>query len=168
MPTLCEAIGVELPPGVQGRSLWPLLTEQPYPVEEFASVYAEQGFGGLHYTASDPFDPTEDGLTPGVAFDELNGWSQSGTMRMLRRGDWKLVFDMQGRGQLYNLRNDPVELCNLYDNPDVAGVQLQMVTELLAWTLRAQDPLPYPRQRYRFKTDPRNYWSPYRSTPDSS
>ena len=26
MPTLCEAIGTDIPRGVQGRSLWPLLT----------------------------------------------------------------------------------------------------------------------------------------------
>src|SRR5690606_4054326 len=117
----------------------------------------EHGFGGLHYTADDPFDPTLDGLTPGVAFDELNGWSQSGTLRMLRRGDWKLAFDMQGRGQLYNLKTDPVELCNLWDEPTAAEVRHQMVAELLVWTLRVQDPLPYPRRRYQFKAPPRNY-----------
>lgn len=49
MPTLCEAAGAPLPNGVQGRSLWPLLTGQPYPEDEFASAYAEHGFGGLHY-----------------------------------------------------------------------------------------------------------------------
>jgi arylsulfatase A-like enzyme len=162
MPTLCDMIGAELPPGVQGRSLWPLLTGQPYPAEEFATAYAEHGFGGLHYTADDPFDPTEDGLTPGVAFDELNGWSQSGTLRMLRWRDWKLMFDMQGRGQLYNLKTDPLELCNLWDEPAAADVRHQMVADLLAWTLRVQDPLPYPRRRYRFKRDRRNYWAPYR------
>ena len=49
MPTLCEALGVEMPYGVQGRSLWPLLMGQEYPQDEFRSVYAEVGFGGLHY-----------------------------------------------------------------------------------------------------------------------
>jgi len=57
MPTLCEAIGVPLPVGVQGRSLWPMLTGADYPREEFASAYAEHGFGGLHYTADDDRDP---------------------------------------------------------------------------------------------------------------
>lgn len=161
-PTICDAIGVDLPPGVQGRSLWPLLTGQDYPEDEFASAYAEHGFGGLHYSAEDDFDPTADGLQPGVAFDELNGWSQSGTMRMLRRDNWKLIYDMQGKGQLYHLASDPVELCNLYDHPEHAEIQVELLAELLAWTLRTQDPLPYPRRRYHFKTDSRNYWSPYR------
>ena len=76
MPTICDLIDVPLPAGVQGRSLKPLLLGEAYPLDEFASAYAEHGFGGLHFSADDDFDPREDGLTPGVAFDELNGWSQ--------------------------------------------------------------------------------------------
>ena len=53
MPTLCEAVGIPLPDGVQGRSLWPLLTGGAYPEAEFESVYGEQGFGGLHYERGD-------------------------------------------------------------------------------------------------------------------
>ena len=159
MPTICELIDEPLPAGVQGRSLKPLLLGEDYPREEFSSVYAEHGFGGLQYTADDDFDPAEDGLRPGLAFDELNGWSQSGTMRMVRRADWKLIFDMQGAGQLYDLRNDPLEMHNLYGEPLVAEVQSELLAELLAWTLRVQDPLPYPRRRYKFKSDPRNYWA---------
>ena len=47
MPTLCHALGMDLPNGVQGRSLWPLLTGEEYPEEEFVSAYAEHGYGGL-------------------------------------------------------------------------------------------------------------------------
>jgi len=163
MPTLCEAIGVATPRGVQGRSLWPLLTGGDWPAGEFASVYAEQGMGALHYVEGDTLvDPTDDGLHPAISFDCLNSRSQSGTMRMLRKGDWKLAFDMQGRGQLYNLGEDPVELNDLYGRADVAAVQAELVAELLAWTLRMADPLPYPVRRYVMKTDARNYWSPYR------
>ena len=162
MPTICEAIGTDIPRGVQGRSLWPLLTGEEYPEEEFDSAYSEHGFGGLHYTADDDFSPHGDGLHPAIGFNELNSWSQSGTMRAIRQGDWKLVFDMQEHGQLYNLAEDPVELDNLFDQPDYADVQSRMLAKLLGWTLRAQDPLPHPRRRYRFKSDRRNYWSPYR------
>ncbi|MBM4046907.1 MAG: sulfatase [Planctomycetes bacterium] len=161
LPTLCEALGVPLPPGVQGRSLWSLLTGSDYPPEEFASVYAEQGYGGLHYTDDDRPDFAHC-LIPGPkgpTFDELNTYSQSGTMRMLRRGGWKLVFDMQGRGQLFRLSSDPAELDNLFDRPEHAAVRSQLLADLLAWTLRAQDPLPLPKDKYIFKTDPRNYWA---------
>lgn len=163
MPTLCDALNVPLPKGVQGRSLWPLLAGQPYPSEEFESIYGEQGFGGLHYTEED--NPSyEHCLIPGPSgpsFDELNTYSQSGTMRMVRRGNWKLVMDMQGAGQLYDLSQDPRELTNLYDHPERDAIQRELLELLLVWTLRAADPLPYPKDKYVMKTDPRNYWAPH-------
>ncbi|MAV24492.1 MAG: sulfatase [Gammaproteobacteria bacterium] len=161
MPTICEAMGVDVPRGVQGRSLWSMLTGQDYPEDEFDSVYMEHGFGGLHYTAEDNYDRNADGLSEYIGFDELNGVSQSGTMRALRCGDWKLIYDMQERGQLYNLPDDPVELNNLFDHPEHAEVQSMMLGKLLGWTLRVQDPLPHPRRRYQFKSDKQNYWSPH-------
>ncbi|MCY4071837.1 MAG: sulfatase-like hydrolase/transferase [Chloroflexi bacterium] len=162
MPTICDLIQAPMPDGVQGRSLAPILLGEDYPRADFESAYAEHGFGGLHYTADDDFDPIADGLTPNLAFDELNGWSQSGTMRMVRRGDWKLVFDMQGSGQLYDLAEDPFEMNNLYDSSSPSEIQSELLAEMLMWTLRLQDPLPLPRRRYKFKTDPRNYWSIHR------
>ncbi len=163
LPTLCEATGLELPPGVQGRSLWPLLTGAAYPLEEFASVYGEQGVGGLHYTPDDVIE-TKPGLHIGEgyrAFDELNACTQSGSMRLVRRGDWKLALDMQGNGQLYDLSADPFELNNLFGDGRHEAVQGQMLRELAAWTMRAEDPLPVPATGYARKLDPRNYWAPY-------
>jgi len=192
MPTLCEAVGITLPDGVQGRSLWPLLTGNAYPEDEFASAYVEQGFGGLHYCENDTLDPTKDGLSPAIfedvpqsplkangttavkhtwgAFDCLNSWTQSGTMRMVRKADWKIIFDMQGRGQLYNLAEDPAEVHNLYEvalglnnqctetkKHDLSTVCMQLLSDLLQWVLWMQDALPLPKQRYVFKKHPRNY-----------
>ena len=153
LPTLCGAIGAELPEGVQGRSLWPMLTRQPYDQEQFRSAYAEQGIGGQHITADDDYDPTRDGFTPATAdgwgdFDELNTVTQSGHMRMVRKGDWKLIVDMDGVGQLYHLTDDPAELTDLHDQPAVRAVQTDMLEELLMWTLRVNDTLPTPGPRY--------------------
>ncbi|HUS90434.1 MAG TPA: sulfatase-like hydrolase/transferase [Phycisphaerae bacterium] len=162
-PTICEAVGAPLPAGVQGRSLWPLLTGGEYPRAEFESVYGEQGMGGLHYEEGDGLvDPTADGLHPSISFDCLNSRSQSGTMRAVRKGDWKLIFDMQGRGQLYDLAADPVELANLFGRPEHAAKQQELLADLLAWTIRTADPLPLPDHRYVVKTDPRNWWAGYR------
>jgi hypothetical protein len=148
----------------------PLLTAQRYPLEEFASIYGEQGFGGLHYTQKDSPDVENCMLflsSGGKTFNELNTYSQSGWLRMVRKGDWKLLFDMQGRGQLYNLSADPRELENLYDRPELRDVKCELLAELLTWTLRTQDPLPPPKEdgpacKYVWKADPRNYWTPHR------
>ena len=164
-PTICDMLGVRLPDGVQGRSIWPLLTGKKYPEEEFSSVLVQQGFGGLDYTSLDQLDPYEDGcIVKGAeTFDELNSWSQSGILRMLRKDDWKLVYDMQGRGQLYHLLNDPAEIINLYNREEYKNQQMELLQDMMAWELRTQDPLPLPRRRYIYRRDPRNYWMPYRS-----
>ena len=57
LPTLCEAIGAEIPFGSQGRSLWPMLTGREYPRNEFESIYSEVGFGGLNYGPEDTIPP---------------------------------------------------------------------------------------------------------------
>jgi arylsulfatase A-like enzyme len=172
MPTLCAMMGAQIPLGVQGRSLWPMLTGKPYPKEEFASVMVQQGYGGLHYVNFDEYDPyTQDGtVTKGrTEADELNTWSQSGTIRMLRKDDWKLVYDMQGAGQLYHLTADPEELDNLFGKEQYLKKQDELLRDLLTWNLRTQDPLPTPqkqgKRQYGFKRDPNNYWTPYVNEP---
>jgi arylsulfatase A-like enzyme len=171
MPTICEAIGAEIPQGVQGRSLWPLLQGKDYPLEEFRSMYAEVGFGGLYYDRADhvPFSIAQfRGLGPCAVrdadevFDELNQVTQSGSMAMVRMGDWALFYDMMGYGQLYNLQSDPMELNNLFGTPAVAAKQAQLVQELLAWTIRTQDSLPAGIYETKWATREHNWYAPYR------
>ncbi len=158
-PTICEILGADIPVGVQGRSLWPLLQGKDYPEKEFESVMVQDGFGGMYYTRNDGTDYKAEGAVgkQGLFFDELNTWTQSGTMRMLRKGDWKLVYDMDGNGQLYNLKKDPTELDNLFENRSYKTIKNEMIENLLRWEISAQDPIPVPRQRYRFKRNAHNY-----------
>lgn len=168
MPTICDMLGVEFPDGVQGRSLWPMLQGKEYPKEEFSSIMVQHGYGGLRYVNFEEYDPYEDDgtVTKGrTAADELNTWTQSGRLRMLRKGDYKLVYDMQSQGELYNLVEDPSEINDLYEDPKYKDKKTELLEDLIAWELRAQDPLPRPHptanRRYGIKKDPKNYWSPY-------
>lgn len=159
-PTLCSATGSDIPLGVQGRSLWPMLTGEEYPRKEFSSIVVEQGYGGEDFTREDPLTFQEAGCyRPDVeaGFDGLNCWTQSGSMRMVRKGDWKLVMDNNGGGELYNLKEDPAEVTNLFDNKKNIAEQVDLLKELLAWNIRLQDPLPVPRSQYPFKRNPYNY-----------
>ncbi len=165
MPTFCEAIGAEIPRGVQGRSLWPILQGREYPQEEFRSIYSGVGFGGLYYDASDhvPFSIAESPYPGpgGRTFDELNPVSQSGYMKMVRMGDWKLLYDMMGYGQLYHLPTDPCEVKNLFGDPSVASEQAQLMAELLMWAIRSEDTLP--TNAYKTKWPGKHNWyAPYR------
>src|SRR3546814_8456164 len=89
MPTICEAMGAEIPPGVQGRSLLPLLKGEDFPAEEFRSITAQVGVGGLYYDEKDDI-PVTVSRGEGGHWDELNGITQSGNAQMVRMGDWKL------------------------------------------------------------------------------
>jgi len=158
-PTICEVMGGDIPAGVQGRSLWPLLQGKAYPEKEFESILVQDGYGGMYYTREDGVDFKEEGAIgkKGFFFDELNTWTQSGSMRMIRKGDWKLVYDMDGNGQLYHMKEDPSELNNLFGNAGYKKIRNEMIESLLRWEVSIADPLPLPRQRYRFKRNEHNY-----------
>lgn len=140
LPTICDVVGRPIPAGSQGRSLWPMLVGEDYPAEEFASVYAEHGYGGLPYQRDD--SPPLHFEYTGTSYDELNAMTQSGVAAMVRAGDWKLVYDLRGAGELYNLHRDPMELDNLWDDPSAQAHRHRLVEAMLTWRLRVTDDLP--------------------------
>jgi len=175
LPTVCEAMNIDIPHGVQGRSLWPLLQGSPYSTEEFRSIYSTVGLGGLFYEASDhvPYyladgyraTPAALADPKSAGFDELNKVTLSGSQKMVRMGDWKLIYDMMGYGQMYHLASDPCELKNLFGHADFAQEQAALMAELLMWTIRAQDNLPTGPQGVKYQTKwpaAHNWYAPYR------
>src|SRR3546814_19672613 len=71
---------------------------------------------------------------------------------MVRMGEWKLIYDMMGYGQLYHLPTDPHELNNRFGQPDVAREQAALMAELTMWTIRTQDRLPTGPQNRKYQT----------------
>ena len=157
LPTLCELIGAPIPDGVQGRSLAPLLQGEPAPAQEFGSIYAELGYGGVPYREDEHPDlhfPYE-----GTSVDELNTVTMSGGTRMVRAGRYKLTLDVDGHVELYDLETDPVELSNLAEQPELSGVRGELTQLLGRWMIRVADDLP--RGVYVPKTAPHNWrWAP--------
>jgi arylsulfatase A-like enzyme len=167
MPTVCEAIGAEIPIGVQGRSLWPLLRGEAYPADEFRSIYAGVGVGGVYYDEKDDIA----GRRGSFSGDTLNKVTQSGNQKMVRMGEWKLIYDMMGYGQLYHLPSDPAELDNRFGRSDVVEIQAKLMAELVMWTIRNQDSLPTGPQNEKYRTKwarPHNWYAPYRRAPANS
>jgi len=124
------------------------------------------GFGGMHYQAGDRIDSAW-GTIPGgpgaiPSFDELNPVTQSGNVKTIRRGDWKLTWDMMGNGELYNVARDYYELTNLYHDPASKAIRDQLVEELLTWTIRTQDDLPV--AAYPPKWPARNWYAAYKKS----
>jgi arylsulfatase A-like enzyme len=74
--------------------------------------------------------------------------TQFGPGAMLRTRDWKLCLHSFDRGELYDLRNDPHECANLYDDPQHAGQVAEMTLRLMRRQLcqgQAPEHLPAPQ-----------------------
>jgi arylsulfatase A-like enzyme len=66
---------------------------------------------------------------------------------MLRTEQWKLVHYLHASyGELYNLRDDPYELENLYDDTAAATARHEMESALADWLIDSHDPLLKPVQ----------------------
>ncbi len=64
-------------------------------------------------------------------------------MRMIRTDEWKLVrhFREEGSDEFYDLKTDPGETNNLYDNPQFKKVQARLQSRLTKWQQTINDPL---------------------------
>lgn len=152
-PTLCELVGAQIPDGVQGRSLAPLLRGEPAPEAEFSSVFAELGYGGVPYREHER--PELHFPYEGPTLDELNTVTMSGGTRMVRAGRHKLTLDADGHVELYDVVADPVELVDLAADPALTEVRADLLRVLGRWMIRVADDLP--RGTYVPKTAPHNW-----------
>ncbi|HQZ11890.1 MAG TPA: sulfatase-like hydrolase/transferase [Devosia sp.] len=121
-PTLLEAAGLPVYEGMQGKSLWPLLTGDGTQTDT-PDVYCE------YYNAM-PWH-----REPHLPF-----------VTMLRTDTMKLVVSHgDKRGELYDLVADPTETTNLWDEPGMLATRcdlLQRLCDRMAFTV---DPLPVRR-----------------------
>jgi arylsulfatase A-like enzyme len=125
-PTLLNATGKPAQIGMQGRSLWPLLTGQVSPDHHRADVYCEH-YGTTHHRSD----------------------QESAYATMLRSETHKLVVTHgHSVGELYDLREDPNETYNLWNSVNHAEIKMQLMQRLcdrMAWTA---DPLPFRKGPY--------------------
>jgi arylsulfatase len=125
-PTLLEATGLLRHEGMQGESLWPLLSGQKSAEHHRDSVYCEH-YGSTHH-----------------APDQKSAY---GTM--LRTQNYKLaVFHGDKAGELYDLQRDPDETCNLWCTGEYQEIKMDLFQRLcdrMAWTV---DPLPVRQGAY--------------------
>jgi N-sulfoglucosamine sulfohydrolase len=145
VPTLFEAAGVDIPPGVQGRSL--LKTDA-----RREAIFAEKTFHSY-------YDPMRCIRTRRhklirnfeTAFlVEVPGDIQEGPI--FRADPTRYSTDRPSVVELYDLEADPLEQRNLAGSKAVAEIQEQLGAELWRWMRETNDPLlngPVPSPRYR-------------------
>ncbi len=142
LPTLMDLLGWPIPPGVQGRSFAPLLCGGDYVPRE--AIFGEAGLEGEPYRLEEVIDTTpfpEGALTED--FTPRNKRGGRGRIKSVRTRRWKLVhYPGQPYGELYDLREDPWELYNLYDQAAYQDIIMELRTRLLDWTIESEDCLP--------------------------
>jgi len=117
-PTLLDAAGLPRHAGMQGRSLWPLLTGGADLHRHRDDVYCE------YYDAMSWHDPPPEAT-------------------MVRTARWKLVRTHSlGVGELYDLERDPSETVNRWEDPEAAAAKLELLARLSDRMAGTVDPLP--------------------------
>lgn len=115
-PAIMELAGITPPADMEARSLLPAIQNREWEPREY--VFAEQ---------------QRDGILTGCEF-----------MTMVRSHDWKLVHflgkEEDQPGQLFDLRNDPDEVQNLWDSTDKQHQERKqhLLNVLRDWRMRSQ------------------------------
>jgi arylsulfatase A-like enzyme len=138
VPTLLEGIGLPLPQELHGRSFWPLLQGQSYRANDY--IFAEKTF----HTAYEPMRGVRSKTHKLIVNFEVD--TKVSVPDDIRQG---LIYplmidDLIGQRdiiELYDLTNDPGEVCNLARDPELAGVEADLKHELLTWMRETDDPL---------------------------
>jgi uncharacterized sulfatase len=115
-PTILEAMGVETPRSLEGRSILATFHSPQQRLEE--AIFIEFGRYEVDHDGFGGFQPIR------AVFD----------------GRYKLVINLLASDELYDLENDPHEMQNLIDSQGHASVRDRLHDLLLAWMNDTRDP----------------------------
>lgn len=136
MPTVLDYAGKSIPDTVEGINLTPYIQGKKSGLREY--VFSEFG------CPEEPYDAerlSKEEIKPGDYHSpenknlpwEDNPVSVAGRVRMIKNQDWKLVEEADGTKELYDLKNDPDELGNLYGSKKCTKIQSEMQNNLDKW-----------------------------------
>ena len=126
VPTICDLLDVGTPVNVAGKSLYPAFTNPEYRHREYVHSMSVE-----HRAKPD----TKEGYTRG---------------EMVRTERWKLAVYTDDLGELYDLENDPDEINNLFDSPELATIKIELLEEMVKHQLQySRDPTLWGMNRFR-------------------
>lgn len=138
-PTLCELLGRERLPWLEGKSLLPLLDGRVADGELHQEVFLEQTYHGN----AEPLRAIRTERHKLVLRHLPRGPIMSGpgrTHQLMEKFGW--LNRSLGHVELFDLYLDPCEACNRAEDPAYAEVRRDLEARLRAWMERTGDPFP--------------------------
>jgi len=126
LASLFALCGLEVPYRCQGRDFSGLISGTGMPYEEREYVFAENIIPEV-ITGNKDFYFVKNRGIKGIRHPDA---------KMVRSKEWKYNYYAGGE-ELYDLKNDPGEMCNLAGGPRFADVKSRLKTELLHWLATA-------------------------------
>ena len=168
MPTLCEVAGVEPPTDIDGKSLIPLVRG------EVAKLH-ERIFVELTYHAA--YDPMRGARTERFkyirSFADRPLWLPPNvdnglTKEWFRQHRPEAFQTPRPKEMLFDLHADPLERCNLADDPAYAGVLAKIRQWVEEWMAATDDPLRHGHvpPPLGARVTPARVWGPEESVTD--
>ncbi|MCL2775372.1 MAG: sulfatase-like hydrolase/transferase [Oscillospiraceae bacterium] len=119
VPTVLDFAGIPVPKILQGKSLIPAFKNTEHTIRVNEYVFIE-------------FERYE------IDHDGFGGWQP---MRAVYDGRYKLSVNIMSSDELYDLENDPYEICNLISEESLKEVRNHLHDILLEWQNSTRDPL---------------------------
>jgi arylsulfatase A-like enzyme len=139
VPTIMEMLGAPVPPWVQGKSMLPLILGRTE--EHKDAVFSQGGVEKEAWLQPAPYRDERGNISTKqkVVWDFPESMARS---KMIRMGDYKYIYRLQGDHELYNLRNDPGELVNLVKKKQYTSILSDLKERMLQFTIESETNYP--------------------------
>lgn len=135
LPTLLELMGIEIPFGVQGESIAPVLRGER--MEHRDAAFAEIDLPWMY----NPY-PDYESFSSALGGYDKHPFNVPGDFtKSIRERDFRYVWYGTGEEELYDEQADPHELNNLAGNPAYAETKNRLKMRLMEWHVLTEDPL---------------------------
>jgi arylsulfatase len=137
MPTILNLINADIPSQVQGISLKPIL-EGKNESSGRKYIFSEYGIPGKPILNNELAQRMPDYKVNPIEYDkglpwEANPVALAGRIRMIRSKEYKLVEEIGGTQEFYDLITDPNELNNIYADEKYKSIKSEMLNALHNW-----------------------------------
>jgi len=124
-PTILDLCGLDMPAGVHGESLKPLLTGK-------AGAWRDDAF-----IQNNPYPGSNKEGSDG----EMEGKQPEMRERCLVTREWKLILNTSRPPELYNRQNAQPDTCNLFGQDETRAVVRSLAKRMLEWSEKTGDNL---------------------------